>query len=343
MAKSFLTAPTAAIVHTQQVVATSVAPSDLERAKACCKQSTTHGPSCKEVMVITSLPTHCPEKLVVGLLNSYLGSHGRAIQAVTKTQNHLRGLALVCDVLPVEADIQVMHTYFDAAAKGIHEDDTTETWVEVGLSKPFLCIPQLPILWCQVGLPHQRQAHSCLSLHSRLRRSSLPPNGKTPSTCTKGLCPDWSETLASWTPAWCPSIFMVPEVVNTSAALRAIALCLATLPSPSSVLKSGLESPSAQGAGGMATVLQCAPSKPSCALSVLDLTSLNATMSLECAVRHNPRQNLLRRQPLLVTPVPIPHGVSTVVLTTAPTAVPALSGSTEMTPSGCIPSTLHRR
>jgi hypothetical protein len=77
-------------------------------------------------------------------LNSYLGTHGRAIQAVTETRNHLRGLALVCDVLPVEADIQVMHAYFDATVKRIREDDTTKTQVEVGLSKSFLCIPNFP-------------------------------------------------------------------------------------------------------------------------------------------------------------------------------------------------------
>jgi hypothetical protein len=56
----------------------------------------------------------------------------------------LGGLALVCDILPVEADIQVMHAYFDAAAKRIHEDNTTETQVEVGLSKSFLHIPDFP-------------------------------------------------------------------------------------------------------------------------------------------------------------------------------------------------------
>jgi hypothetical protein len=97
MAKSFLTAPTAAIIHAQQVVSSSVsiAPSDSERAKAHCKQPTTHGPSWKEVVVITSLPTHWPEKLVVDPLNSYPGSHGRAIQAVPEAQNHLGGLALV--------------------------------------------------------------------------------------------------------------------------------------------------------------------------------------------------------------------------------------------------------
>jgi hypothetical protein len=143
MAKSFLSAPTAAIVHTQQVVSGTaiIAPSDSERVKARCKWSTTHGPSCKEVVVITSLPTHWPDKPVVGLLNSYLGTHGRAIRAITETQNHLGGLALVCNVLLVEADIQVMHAYFDTAAKRICEDGTTETQVEVGSSKPFLCIP----------------------------------------------------------------------------------------------------------------------------------------------------------------------------------------------------------
>jgi hypothetical protein len=103
MAKSFPSAPTAAIVHAQQVVsgAAIVAPSDSDRAKACCKRSTTHGPSRKEVVVITSPPTHWPDKPVVGPLNSYLGTHGRAIRAVTETRNHLGGLALVCDVLPV--------------------------------------------------------------------------------------------------------------------------------------------------------------------------------------------------------------------------------------------------
>jgi hypothetical protein len=143
MAKSFPSAPTAAIVHAQQVVsgAAIIAPSDSDRAKARHKRSTTHGPSRKEVVVITSPPTHWPDKPVVGPLNSYLGTHGRAIQAVTETRNHLGGLALICDVLPVEADIQVMHTYFDAAAKTICEDDTTETRVEVGSSKSFLRIP----------------------------------------------------------------------------------------------------------------------------------------------------------------------------------------------------------
>jgi hypothetical protein len=79
MAKSFPSTPTAAIIHTKQVVSgtASVAPSDLERAKAHHKWSTTHGPSRKEVVVITSLLTHWPNT---------------AIQAVTKTWNHLGAL-----------------------------------------------------------------------------------------------------------------------------------------------------------------------------------------------------------------------------------------------------------
>jgi hypothetical protein len=139
------------------------------------------------------------------------------------------------------------------------------------------------------------------------------------------------------------SVFMILKVANTSTASRAGALCLATSPSPSSLLKCGLESTSAPGVGGMATVPWCAPSKPSCVLFVLDLTSPNTTTSLEHAVRHNPRQNPPEREPLWVTPVPILHSVSTVVLTTVLTAVPALSGSTATTPSGCIPSILPRR
>jgi hypothetical protein len=146
MAKSFLSAPTAAIIHAQQVVSSAaiVAPSNLERVKAHHKRSTTHGPSCKEVVVITSLPTHWPNKPVVGLLNSYLVTHGTAIRAVTETWNHIGGLALMCDVLLVEADIQVMHAYFNAVAKRIRDDDTTETQAEVGSSKSFLCIPNFP-------------------------------------------------------------------------------------------------------------------------------------------------------------------------------------------------------
>jgi hypothetical protein len=217
----------------------------LERAKARCKWSTTHGPSCKEVMVITSPPTHWPDKLVVGLLNSYLGTHGRAIQAVTETQNHLGGLALMCGVLLVKADIQVMHAYFDAVVKRIHEDDTTKTQVEVGSSKSFLCIPDFPYFGAKLPMTQWRT--------SRSRRFSLPPNGRTTFTCTRGLCLAWSGTPTSQTPVQCSLTFTILEVVITSKA---------TLLSPYNLLKSRLGSPSALGVGDMATVPWCALQVP---------------------------------------------------------------------------------
>jgi hypothetical protein len=164
----------------------SVIPSDSVQAKACCKWSTTHGPLCKEVVVITLLPTHWPEKPVVGLLNSYLNSHGRAIHAVSKTQNHLGGLALVCDVVPVEDHIQVMHVYFITAAKRLCGEDTIEMQVEVGLSKSFLCIPDSCTL--APACHTTPRASPFQSLLRRLRRFSLPPNGKTLYICTRGLC-----------------------------------------------------------------------------------------------------------------------------------------------------------
>jgi hypothetical protein len=343
MAKSFLTAPTATIVHTQQVVssAATVAPSNSERAKAHCKGSTTHGPSQKEVVIITSLPTHWPDKPVDGLLNSYLGSYDRAICTMSKTQNHLRGLALVCDVLPVKDDIQVMHAYFNAVAKRIYEDNTTKTQVEVGLSKSFLCIPDFPYFGAK--LSYNTKGEPIQSLHSRSRRSSLPPNGRTPYTCTGGLCPTWSETPKSWMPVQCSSTFMILEVASTSAASRAKASCLATSPLLSFLLKSRLESPSAPGVGGMATAQWCAPSRLSCAHYVLNLIIPSTITSLVHAAKRSPRQNLPGRQPLQVTPAPIQHGVSIVVSTTVPTAAPAHSGSTIMTPSGCTPCILLKR
>jgi hypothetical protein len=168
MAKSFPSAPTATIVHAQQVVSgpAIIAPSDSDRAKAHRKWSTTHGPSHKEVVVITSPPTHWPNKLVVGPLNSYLGSHGRAIRAVTETRNHLGGLALVCDILPVEADIQVMHAYFNAAAKTI---PPRPGW---RLARPNPSSASLTSCTLVPSSPTTPKANPSLSLHSRSRKAS---------------------------------------------------------------------------------------------------------------------------------------------------------------------------
>jgi hypothetical protein len=101
MAKSFPSTPTAAIVHTQQVVsgAAIVAPSNSERAKAHHKRSTTHGPSRKEVVVITSPPTHWPGKPVVGPLNSYLGTQGEPSELSLRpgtTSGALPSCAMFC-------------------------------------------------------------------------------------------------------------------------------------------------------------------------------------------------------------------------------------------------------
>jgi hypothetical protein len=85
------------------------------------------------------------------------------------------------------------------------------------------------------------------SLHFRSRRFSLLLSGRTPFTCTRGLCLAWLETLTNQTPVQCSSTFTILEVVITSEASRAIALCSVTLLSLSSLLKSGLESPSALG------------------------------------------------------------------------------------------------
>jgi hypothetical protein len=99
-------------------------------------------------------------------------------------------------------------------------------------------------------------------------------------TCTRGPCPAWSGTPASRTPAQCSLRFTILEVAKTSVASRAIASCSATSLSPSFLLNSRLGSQSALGVGDTATVPQYAPSRPSCALPVPDLTSPNITESL---------------------------------------------------------------
>jgi hypothetical protein len=141
------------------------------------------------------------------------------------------------------------------------------------------------------------KANPSLSFHSRSRRFSLLPSGRTPFTYTKGLCLAWLGTPANRTPARCSLTFMILKVVITSEASRAVASCSATSLLPSSLLRSGLGSPSALGVGDTATVPRYAPSRPSCAQFVQDLTSPNITESLVRAVRHSPRRNLRERQP----------------------------------------------
>jgi hypothetical protein len=339
MAKSFLPAPTAAIIHAQQVVssAASIAPSNLERVKARCKQSTTHGPSCKEVMVITSPSTHWPNKLVVGLLNSYLGSHGRAVRAVTKTQNHLRGLALVCDVLPVEADIQVMHTYFDAGAKRICEDNTTKMQVEVGLSKSFLRIPNF--LYFGAKLTYD---------------ANDKPIPVTPKQVKEIL-------LAS---KWKDAIYLyqgaMPRLVRNSCKLDT---CMVFFDIYNS--QGGQHLHSLKGCSFMLShiTLTILPTKKQVGVPICPqcwryghCTMVCPFKTQLCAICARPHQSnhhhvlgaCCKAQPKAkppweVTPAPTQCGVSTAVLTTVPTAAPVLFGSTTTTPSGCTPNTPPRR
>jgi hypothetical protein len=337
MAKSFLSAPTAAIVHTQQVVsgAAIVAPSNLERAKAHHKWSTTHGPSCKEVVVITSPPTHWPDKLVVGLLNSYLGTHGRAIQAiqaVTETRNHLRGLALVCDILPVEADIQVMHTYFDTTAKRIREDDTTETQVEVGSSKSFLCISNFPYFGAKLTYDANGE-----------------PIPVTPQQVKEILLASkWKDTIHLYQGA-------MPRLVRNSHKSDTCTVFLDIYNS-----QGGHHLQSLKGHSFMLShiTLTIQPAEKRVGVPICPRCWRYSHHMMVCpfktqlcaiyarphqSTKRSPRQNLCGRRPWWVTPAPTQHAASTAVLTTVSTAAPALSGSTATTPSGCTPNTQPRR
>jgi hypothetical protein len=264
----------------------SIAPSNSAWAQAHHKGSTTHGSSCKEVVVITLLPTHWPDKLVVGPLNSYLSSHRRAIHAVSKTWNHLGGLALVCDVLPIEDDIQAMHTYFDTAAKRICDDDTVEMQVEIGLSKSFLCIPNF--LYFGTKLSYKAKGKPVPITPEEVKEILLTSKWKDTIYLYQGAMPCLIRN--SYKSDTCTVFF---DIHNSQGGqhLHSLkgALYSGTNPLPSFLLRSKLESPSALDVGGMATVPQCAPSRPSCVPYVLDLISLSTIVFLVHAAKHSPR------------------------------------------------------
>jgi hypothetical protein len=91
MAKAFPAAPTQAIISAQHVVSgvATTAPSGAERAWARIRQSTTHGPSRKEVVVITVPPVHWPDKPVIQVVNSFLGQHKLTNRVVSEAWCHL--------------------------------------------------------------------------------------------------------------------------------------------------------------------------------------------------------------------------------------------------------------
>jgi hypothetical protein len=145
MAKAFPVAPTQAIINAQHVVSgvAATAPSGAERARACIRQSTTHGPSCKEVVVITVPPVHWPDKPVIQVVNSFFGQHKLANRIVSEARRHLGGLTLVLASVPLQADTDALHLFFDRKAKEAAGENAV-TRVEVGASRSYMHILNFP-------------------------------------------------------------------------------------------------------------------------------------------------------------------------------------------------------
>jgi hypothetical protein len=329
--------------HTQQVVsgAAIVAPSNLERAKARCKRSTTHGPSHKEVMVIISPPTHWPNKQVVGPLNSYLGTHGRAIQAVTETWDHLRGLALMRDVLLVEADIQVMHAYFDTAAKRTHEDDTTKTQVEVGSSKSFLCIPNFPYFGAK--LTYDANSKPVPITLKQVKEILLASKWKDAIHLYQGAMPHLVRNSCKFDT--CTVFF---NIYNSSGGhhLQSLKGCSFMLGHITLTIQ-----PAFQQVGvpicprcwryGHCTMV-CPFKTQLCAICAGPHQSEHHQVLGACC-KAQPKAKPLQEATPVGHPCPHPARCINCSLNQVPTAAPALSGSTTTTPSGCTPNTQPRR
>jgi len=145
MAKAFPTAPTQAIINTQHVVSgvAATAPSGAERARARIRQSTTHGPSRKEVVVITVPPVHWPDNPVIQVVNSFLGQHKLTNRVVSEARRHLGGLTLVLASVPSQADTDALHLFFDRKAKESAGENAV-TRVEVGASRSYMRILNFP-------------------------------------------------------------------------------------------------------------------------------------------------------------------------------------------------------
>jgi hypothetical protein len=145
MAKAFPTAPTQAIISAQHVVSgvASTAPSGAERARARIRQSMTHGPSRKEVVVITVPPVHWPDKPVIQVVNSFLGQHKLTNRVVSEARRHLGGLTLVLASVPSQADTDTLHFFFDRKSKEAAGENAV-TRVEVGASRSYMRILNFP-------------------------------------------------------------------------------------------------------------------------------------------------------------------------------------------------------
>jgi hypothetical protein len=145
MAKAFPTAPTQAIISAQHVVsgAAITVPSGAERARARIRQSRTHGPSRKEVVMITVPPVHWPDKPVIQVVNSFLGQHKLTNRVVSEARCHLGGLTLALASVPSQADTDALHLFFDRKSKEAAGENTV-TRVEVGASRSYMHILNFP-------------------------------------------------------------------------------------------------------------------------------------------------------------------------------------------------------
>jgi hypothetical protein len=145
MAKAFPLAPTQAIISAQHVVsgAATTVPSGAERARARIRQSTTHGPSRKEVVVITVPPVHWPDKPVIQVVNSFLGQHKLTNRVVSEARRHLGGLTLVLASIPSQADTDALHLFFDRKSKESAGANAV-TRIEVGASRSYMRILNFP-------------------------------------------------------------------------------------------------------------------------------------------------------------------------------------------------------
>jgi hypothetical protein len=145
MAKAFPTAPTQAIISAQHVVsgAANTVPSGAEHARARIRQSTTHGPSRKEVVMITVPPVHWPDKPVIQVVKSFLGQHKLTNRVVSEARRHLGGLTLILASVPSQADTDALHLFFDRKSKEAAGANAV-TCVEVGASRSYMRILNFP-------------------------------------------------------------------------------------------------------------------------------------------------------------------------------------------------------
>jgi hypothetical protein len=264
------------IISAQHMVSgvAATAPSGAERAQACIRQSTTHGPSRKEVVVITVPPVHWPEKPVIQVVNSFLGQHKLANRVVSEAQRHLGGLTLVLASVPLQADTDTLHLFFDRKSKEAAGENAV-TCVEVGASRSYMHIRNFP--YYGAGTPQPDPVNG-----GYLPVTPQAVNDLILSTPWKSGINFFQDGLphierSSSHSDTCTVYF---DIYDSRGGLRLHALKGHSFMYGAHELTfraSGY--PSAQSAGGSATVLWCAPSTLNCALTALVLIIQTTTVS----------------------------------------------------------------